>query len=75
MDMHIAQDVPLTGINVYSLPPEEAEAHRAADQDPVGLAVREPLDHAQLLGHLGTAEDARAARGVGPADVRMEVVE
>ena len=26
MDMHIAQDVPLTGINVYSLPPPEGEA-------------------------------------------------
>src|SRR4029434_2044763 len=26
MDMHIAQDVPLTGIDVYSLPPEEGEA-------------------------------------------------
>ena len=26
MDMHIAQDVPLTGIDVYSLPPAEGEA-------------------------------------------------
>src|SRR5438105_15567002 len=26
MDMHIAQDRPLTGINVYALPPDEGEA-------------------------------------------------
>lgn len=26
MDMHIAQDLPLTGIDVYALPPEQAEA-------------------------------------------------
>ena len=26
MDMHIAQDLPLTGIDVYSLPPAEGEA-------------------------------------------------
>ena len=26
MDMHIAQDLPITGIDVYSLPPEEGEA-------------------------------------------------
>ena len=26
MDMHIAQDAPLTGIDVYSLPPAEGEA-------------------------------------------------
>ena len=26
MDMRIAQDLPLTGIDVYSLPPEEGEA-------------------------------------------------
>ena len=26
MDMHIAQDAPLTGIDVYSMPPAEGEA-------------------------------------------------
>src|SRR5213075_1831605 len=26
MDMHIAQDTPLTGIDVYALPPDEGEA-------------------------------------------------
>ena len=26
MDMHIAQDLPLTGVDVYALPPEEGEA-------------------------------------------------
>ena len=26
MDMHIAQDMPLTGIDVYALPPDEGEA-------------------------------------------------
>ena len=26
MDMHIAQDLPLTGIDVYALPPAEGEA-------------------------------------------------
>ena len=35
---------------------EEAEAHRAADQDPVG-GLEEALDHPDLVGDLGAAED------------------
>ena len=35
---------------------EEAEAHRAADQDPVG-DLEEAVDHADLVGDLGAAED------------------
>ena len=35
---------------------EEAEAHRAADQDRVG-DLEEALDHADLVAHLGAAED------------------
>ena len=35
---------------------EEAEAHRAADQDLVG-DLEEAVDHADLVGHLGAAED------------------
>ena len=35
---------------------EEAEAHRAADQDPVG-DLEEALDHPDLVGDLGAAED------------------
>ena len=38
------------------LRPEEAEAHRAADQDPVG-ELQEAVDHADLVGDLGAAED------------------
>ena len=43
---------------------EEAEAHRAADQEPVG-GLEEPLDDANLVGHLGAAQhDAEGPRGV-----------
>ena len=35
---------------------ERTEAHRAADQDRVG-GLEEALDHADLVGHLGAAED------------------
>ena len=35
---------------------KEAEAHRAADQDLVGK-LQETLDHADLVAHLGAAED------------------
>src|SRR3954452_20441161 len=35
---------------------EEREAHRPADQDGVGL-LQERLEHADLVGHLGTADD------------------
>src|SRR5512144_3197962 len=44
---------------VSGVPPlglEEAEAHRAADQDLLGEA-EEAVDHAELVGHLGPAED------------------
>ena len=41
--------------DVAALGLEEAEAHRAADQDLVGL-VEEALDHADLVGHLRPAE-------------------
>ena len=44
---------------------EEAEAHRAADQDLVG-DLEEAVDHADLVGDLGAAEDddQRPRRGL-----------
>ncbi len=41
---------------VATLGLEEAEAHRAADQDLLGKA-EEAVDHAELVSHLGAAED------------------
>ena len=41
---------------VAALGLEEAEAHRAADQDLLGEA-QEAVDHAELVGHLGAAQD------------------
>ena len=41
---------------LVALGAEEAEAHRAADQDRVG-EVEEAVDDADLVGHLGAAED------------------
>ena len=42
--------------DVVALRLEEREAHRAADEDPVG-AGQERLEHADLVGHLGAADD------------------
>ena len=50
--------------HVESLRGEERERHRAADQDRVG-ELREPVDDADLVGHLDAAEDdhERVLRG------------
>jgi hypothetical protein len=44
---------------------EEREAHAAADQQPVDLR-QQGLDHGQLVGHLGAAEDHHVRRGRRP---------
>ena len=49
---------------------KKREAHRAADQDRVGQ-LEEALDHAELVGHLGAAEDGDQR----PRRVREDSVE
>ena len=57
---------------LLALRPEEAEAHRAADQQRVGQ-VEEAVDQPDLVAHLGAAEhhDQRAARGSRRSRVRV----